>query len=223
MRLKPLLNYLLKEQVEEGIRNTSYAPTPFNMREFKALDEQYEMREYVEDRLQRIGEGSSRTVFILSPRFALKLANLDDDGYDDGSAATDSEKGIAQNEAEFNTYMEAKDSNIIPKVQDYHPGFLWLIVELVRPIKNEREFKKLTGFDEFDMLSIVDAIRHDELTGNEHSNPLIKGMIDLARNHNISPSDMYSVRQWGKTSDGRVVLLDTGATYDILENMYETE
>ena len=74
MKLKPLLNYLLKEQVEEGIRNTSYAPTPFNMREFKAMDEQYEMREYVEDRLQRIGEGSARTVFVLSPRFALKLA-----------------------------------------------------------------------------------------------------------------------------------------------------
>ena len=67
MKLNSLLEYLIKEDIEEGIRNTSYAPTPFNIRDFKKLDNQNKIRDYVEDRLQMIGEGSSRTVFVLSP------------------------------------------------------------------------------------------------------------------------------------------------------------
>ena len=226
MKLKPLLNYLLKEQVEEGIRSVNHAPTPFNIREFKALKDHEEIVWYAEERLKPIGEGSSRIVYILSPKYALKIAYLDDDGYDDGTAP-DSIKGIAQNEAEFNTYMEAKDSSIIPKVQDYHPGFLWLIVELVRPLLHWTEFRKLTGINQRELDRVLDTVRYAEhgkeldLDARLRTNPLTIGIKDLALRHDISPDDMRGLRQWGKASDGRIVLLDTGATYDVLENLYE--
>lgn len=224
MKLKPLLNYLLKEQVEEGIRNVSPG-MPFNIREFKALDDLEEIHWYVNDRLEEIGEGSSRKVFILSPRFALKIASLADDGYDDGTA-TSEEKGLAQNEAEFNTYMEAKDSNIIPKVQDYHKYGYWLLTELVRPFNTLEEWEETTGMRweqlvEFTKYMMDDEYAHDEYDRNNFvDQPVLVALCDLVIDHDLEPNDICGIPQWGKTADGRAVLLDAGGTKEVLERYY---
>lgn len=79
------------------------------------------------------------------------------------------------------------------------------------------------------MTGIVDLLKYAE-NGKElnvddrlRKNPLVIGMKELVLKHDMYPIDMKGLRQWGKASDGRVVLLDTGATHEVMDEFYETE
>lgn len=91
-------------------------------------------------KLQKIGEGTTRSTYILSPKKAIKVA---DDIY-----------GIEQNKIEYRI-LSSLSSDLLPKVYDRSDNYSWIIVELVRPLYNEDEIKNLTGIDGEDFLTIM--------------------------------------------------------------------
>lgn len=209
MKLHELLSYLLKES------------TQFDIEEFKKLKTPKDILEYAKKRLEELGQGS-RIVFKYSDSYALKVAAIDEK----------SKQGIDQNKAEYTVGINATDSNILPQVQEnHHPNFIWIMTELVEPIKNWNEFRQLTGLDEDDMLDITDEIsllmgdgmvtQFGPYVPNEEllKSNLAQEMLKLTKYHKVSPSDMRGIRQWGKTKDedSRVVLLDSGGTYEVLK------
>jgi len=242
MRLNNLLTYLMKEQVEESIR--TIPGKPFNMREFKAMDDLENIHDYVSRRLEKVGEGSSRTAYIVSSKYVLKLANLTDSSYDGNDEYKDEDgnwvkaspgaidhgcdKGIVQNEAEANTYMEASTSvqKVLPKIYDYHKHGYWLLTELVKPFNTLEEWEQATGMRweqlvDFTKYMLDNEFVHDEYDRNNFvDQSVLVALCDLVLKHDLEPNDICGIPQWGKTADGRAVLLDAGGTKEVLERYY---
>jgi hypothetical protein len=76
-----------------------------------------------------MGEGSSRLVYMMSPRKVLKLAK--------------NQPGVAQNQFEF-FVIQKSNSNLFPKFYDKAPDDSWLELEMCRPI-TVSEFQDKTG------------------------------------------------------------------------------
>lgn len=242
MKLNNLLTYLMKEQVEESIR--SLPGKSFNMREFKAIKSSKEISAYVHETLEPISnnefeEGSSRKVFILSSGKVLKLAKIDYDEYSghydddtdewvsDEDPQSSNDKGAAQNEAEFNIYRHASAEikQILPRVYDYDKDFYWLISELVKPLKSEEwaVFEKLSGVSKEELIEFSIDMNTGSERENYEDNPFLLTLFDLSEFHDLCVGDMIAPHQWGTTTEGRLVLLDTGGTNNVLDRFYETE
>lgn len=224
MKLNSLLEYLLVEKIRSKT---------FNIREFKKLNDLENIHEYAQDRLQMIGEGSSRTAYILSSKYVLKLANLVDGrasgGYEDdyGNWIEDEgfgcEKGLAQNEAEAKTYMEASPEvqKVLPRIYDYHKHDYWLLTELVKPLNSIDEWTEISEVSWSDFFTFTQKVNdRNVLREYYEDSPFLMALYDLVKEHSISPEDLGFVEQWGYTADRRLVLLDTGATSEVLERYY---
>jgi len=229
MKLNSLLEYLLTEKIRS--KN-------FNMREFKSLTDFKDASVYARERLEQIGEGSSRLVFILSSSKVLKLVNIDADPsghYDENDQWVENlegsmKKGVWQNEAEFATYTNSHNSLLLPKIYDHHPKFYWLISELVKPLKwnDWTTFEKTSGVSKEDLNEFRYSMSDNDGTGtgdreDYEDSPFLVALFDLISDQGIDPNDLQSGDQWGVTVDGKLVLLDSGGTIDVLESLYETE
>lgn len=84
--------------------------------------------------LMKIGEGSSRVVYVINSKKALKVAkNI---------------KGKAQNLEEMEISAKEGKSGLIAKVFSHDKrGGVWVVSELVRPLKGKDEFLELAGFN----------------------------------------------------------------------------
>src|SRR5690606_16727314 len=127
----------------------------------------------------------------------------------------------AQNEAEVDVYTDPAARPIVARIYDYDPEFRWVVSELVRPIRSAKEFEALTGLRWRDFVANVNRaipnlnvfpkrkVRND-------SHWMIQATHALMRNKGLLPGDIAggldSLKHWGKTADGRVVLLDYGFT-----------
>lgn len=205
---------LLREYVDlviERIRTTKNVDSErgrrFDFSKFKRLDDIDDMLHYASLYLEFLGKGSSRAAFIFSSRYALKVALND--------------KGLAQNEAEVNVYTNPTSKPIVAKIQAFDPRFRWLVSELVNPLQNEGEFKKLSGTDweEFieQIYDINIAGQHQE--GRRYS-PIALATATTMKQNQLLLGDIDAIPHWGKTHDGRVVLLDYGLTSDIAKTHY---
>lgn len=237
----------------EFLFGESLRGTGFNMREFESLlngkdnlstvEKAKILRDYVESKgLQKVGEGSSRTAYILSSRFALKLA---------GSFKTQyvekyTEAGTAQNQQEFTTWNNAPPAvkAVIPESYKVEPTEnLWLVADLVRPLKSIEEFFELSGglhptsissvlqsyysnSSEEDYgrnsTSRIESRKKIETTikKNKTAKRVFKGLQQAVSAFKLDPVDFGGIRQWGKTALGKTVLLDYGASNDIIDTFY---
>lgn len=131
MELKSLMRYLLKEELDEAIR--SKPGKKFKMNDLKRLKGIYEMHKYAQENLIRLGVAGSRTLYILSPNYVLKLAGQYKWGGNSQGYIIDYAKGTMQNRNE----AKASTLNQTAITQQYDPAFNWIIVELKRPIPND--------------------------------------------------------------------------------------
>jgi len=127
--LRNYVRLILSERIRaKDPSSSSSRKATFNMNDFKKLKQNDPLEgtflKYAKRNLQRLGEGSSREVFLLSSQKVLKVAV--------------NEKGIAQNEAEIDVYTNPKTRPIISKVYDYGSGYEWLVSELVRELTYEK-------------------------------------------------------------------------------------
>lgn len=183
----------------------------FNLNKFKTLDGIHIMLEYAGSFLELLGEGSSRKAFLLSGKYVLKIAL--------------NEKGIAQNQAELDVFTNPQSQQVVAKVYAYDPKYQWLISDLVKPIDNVEEFQQLSGTDWRTFCDDVNrGMRNQSVEPNDSKfvkavvntalkNNMLRGDI-VQQNHSISPTDDV-LGHWGKTPNGRLVLLDYGFTHEV--------
>ena len=204
-----LLDELIELTIVEAIRSKT-----FDMSEFRTISKKTNNVNVIynyalKTKLKELGAGSSRVVFLLGAKKVLKIAMND--------------KGIAQNETEADVSTSPKTKPIIAKVLDYDDGFKWLISEIVRPI-NEREFAVIAGMS---FNNFVEDIRWFWEEGTESltktpKDKMIAATIETMRAHDLIAADIVKkVDHWGKTADGRVVLLDYGYTKNVYAKHYK--
>jgi len=184
-----------------------YSPfgSKFELNKFKKLPSREVMKQYAYMFLEPLGRGSSREVYTLSSRYALKIARND--------------KGVAQNEAEVDTFTNPQTKNVVAKVQSFDPDYNWMISDLVKPFDSEQEFQGAAGlsFDKF-CNQIADVL------GGE---PDAKDACELAqatavtiKQNKLMRGDVNKIDSWGLTSAGDPVLLDYGFTKSVADKHY---
>lgn len=200
---------LLREYIQLALE-ARLAPG-FDTSMLKKLKTPPEIYDYVKDYLPEMGRGSSRATFLLGSRKILKLAK--------------NQAGIGQNEAEVDVYTNPSTKGITTKIFEYDPKYNWLVAELVRPLKSG-DFERMTrwGFDEFgSSLANVKAFgmtpRAKEDIPN-HMKKFFDDVIQVIKSGELELSDLRVEDHWGKTADGRIVLLDYGYTNDVKNQHY---
>ena len=195
----------------------------FKSKHLRSLKDRHDVVNYALNTLPRLGAGSSRVVFTLSSRFVLKVAKND--------------RGIAQNAAEVEIYTNPNSKPIAAAIQEYGDKYHWLISEIVRPMTGAAEFKKLTGLEFYQVFddSVVNVAKgdsekeietildnlHDPESHTENirlsskSRAWLKAVLMTVANTELLPGDLIAFDHWGKTSDGRVVVLDYGFTESV--------
>lgn len=226
--------------------------TGFDIRHFKNLDSLKDMHDYASGKLKFLGKGSSRTTYLLSNRYALKLANLS--GSEGDSKSMD--KGLAQNRIEVDVWTDPRTKPIVTEVYDFDDQYRWLISEVVRPFNREKDFEEAAGFPfsllesrkgdiELNIEEVTKRISELEkklgaghnsinsyerryaeedlkyflgrrerlkkaLKAFEENEKFLNAVTYLVQQQGILAGDVYVEDHWGKTADGRIVLLDYG-------------
>lgn len=215
-----LLREFVQQILQERIRSKH-----FDLREFKSLRSPQMCIDYAEMAgLEDLFSGSSRQAYALSSGKVLKVA------LPENQAA-----GRAQNEAEVEIYTNPKTKPLVTKVYDYDSRYKWIIVELVRPLDESanEEFESQFGVDFYTMTAagfakstgrdldeILDQREIEALEKNPKARQFLQSYVNLVNLNNVGESDMSNAGHWGKTADGRIVLLDFGATEDVLAKHY---
>lgn len=219
---------LLERYMRELVLNERIRGRSFKLSEFKELRDPWEMDEYaVKHGLKQLGEGTARAAYLLSSTKVLKIALW-----------AEPEKGRAQNEAELDVFTDPRTRPIVARIFDYDPSFNWLISELVKPTSYV-EFKKLMGIDLSTLKAVIDTFdgsveayiddlasnvskkRARALAADERALKFINGVVALNRESDVELGDIVRPDHWGRTLDGRFMLLDYGYTTSVRKKFYD--
>lgn len=168
-----------------------------------------------------LGQGSSRIVYLVGSRTVLKWS-------------IDDEKGPAQNEAEVELYTNPKMKPIVAKIYDFDSKeYMWIVSELVKEVKNYNEWERLTGVPLETAISYAESMAElPQARSNHHQkeiemynhkmegNKFVETLIQVMRDTDLYSGDLYDYQHWGKTTDGRVVILDYGFTENVRDKFY---
>lgn len=224
---------MITESVVQAINEMKFDPkTLSDLTKFPSFEDRME---WVEKNLRFLGQGSSRSAYILDSKRVLKLAI--------------NHKGIAQNETEIEVATDPKQKQIYAKIFQYDPKYKWLVSELVRELNSQDEFHQLTGVEWRYFENIVEMsfglkgsrnwqeyvylIRnhlkyYEGFTDNEAeeyiekliSNKWFFNAMESLKNSSLLGGDIAIIEHWGKTPDQRVVLLDYGYTKAVRSQFY---
>ena len=103
------MKIIITEAQLKALKEMAY-PSTFNIEEFMSLSSFAKRVEYCNKRLKFLGQGSSRRVYMIDNEKCLKLAR--------------NKKGIAQNEAENDGYLQ--QLNLCPKIYKSDHKGLWI-------------------------------------------------------------------------------------------------
>ena len=198
---------LLVEKIRTKKGQKGLMGEKFNLNKFKTFDNIHVMLEYAKKFLGILGTGSSRQAFTLSSKYVLKIALND--------------KGLSQNEAELDVFTNPTSKKVVAKIFGTDPEYRWLISEGVKPLSDESEFENLTGvpwkaFDVEVLASYIKGVKKLE----KNTPDFFKAVIITAQNNSLMPGDLAEISHWGKTADGRCVLLDSGFTREVWKSHY---
>lgn len=166
------------------------------------------------------GRGSSRVVFQIDDNKVLKLAL--------------NEKGIAQNQAEDDRYLQS--IGVSPKIFDNDSNYKWLVSEYVLPAKKQ-DFKECVGISFEDFCGFIQASfrnrwgkktygyvldEYDYISLCEY-NETCNVFDDYIGNYDPPMGDLLRIVNYGMVKRGSstdIVLLDSGLTHEIWNNYY---
>ena len=221
--MKLNLRKLIRECLQEIELDEEY-PVSFDMEMFKSLGSHAGRNRYAAEHLQKLAQGSSRIVYKIDDEKVLKLAKND--------------KGIAQNGTEISWGNDSYFGSVLAKVFDSDDRDLWVEMELARKI-NKSEFKKLTGFDIYDVgmyLRIADERNKGrkpgfsmdpELYAKIDEDEFIREVFDFSQSADIEVGDFGQVSSYGIVKRdghrglGTLVITDYGLTRDVYSTHYE--
>jgi len=219
-------------------------PASFNIKAFRRLLTYDDRLRYLRDTSMHVGEGSSRVVFAVTPKMAVKLAG--GEGLSNGTETVKSPRvemknmrkaGEYQNKLEFDVYEKSVKggySELLPRIFEIADDDSWMLVELVRPLSNSNELRDMMGFGDnqvmFDRVMLMLATKDGwksssgvELLGElgSEDGKYVRLILKMLRdNPNVLARDLELPDQWGKGSDGRLVLLDAGGDNEMIKRFY---
>lgn len=192
MKDAELLREFIELTIQERLR------PGFDFRAFKRMKSLPEAQKYALTTLDEIGLGSSRAAYVLSSRFALKIAQT--------------RRGVAQNEGEFRSSQNPALEGLVITCSSHHPKFWWIVTELVKPLTSESEFEQLAGIS-------LEDLKEDLETGRPRQYFSAR-VLKAVQATGLVPFDVVRLENWGKTASGRPVLLDVGFTQDVKATAY---
>jgi hypothetical protein len=209
-----VLKNIIREIIEDFVDEANY-PSSFNMEEFKGLTSFAARLRYCKQHLEPIASGSGRYVFGIDADTVLKLAK--------------NQKGIAQNETEYD-YANDSYITIIADVYDADQnGFLWIEMERLSKCTPSK-FKAYTGMSINDF---GDALRYFEgdLVGKKWwrkpenyeqivKNEFYQDVQDLIGSYDMPAGDLMRLSSYGVTKDGQVKLVDAGLSQEVWNSFY---
>jgi len=158
----------------------------------------------------RLKAGSSRIAFDYSPEYVLKLAKND--------------KGIAQNNAEADGFIQNNYKDLVANVKDSDPNDFWILAQKATKV-SAGQFKILAGFSLEDLRNyLYTRIENKKIFPVSdmemfNENEFVQELMDLMVNFAMPIGDIVRASSWGKVND-RLVLIDYGLTNSILSDMY---
>ena len=203
--------------------NESY-PESFSMDEFNSIGSYAGKVRYANERLKKLGAGSSRMVFQIDNEKVLKLAK--------------NAKGLAQNNVETDGYFYQTD--ITADVIDYddkHDEPYWVEMQLAIPIgRNKKKLESLLDISLEELFIFLSANnprernpqryqsqisqeRMDELWEDEFTSALIA----LVGNIEMEIGDLVRPSSWGyihRDGEETPVLIDFGFTNNVRAHYY---
>ena len=220
---------IITEQQLDAIKEMAY-PVSFNMEEFKSIRSFADRVKYCENRLKKLGAGTSRRVYQIDNEKCLKLAK--------------NRKGIAQNIEEINLGNDMYAGSCFAKVYDYDSNGLFVEMELARRAK-ESDFERLVGIP-FDVYCdiIVRTAANYLPSNNQSRNWINKSMedsyeyvmdniddfefisevIDYMGNYQVKTyGDLQRLSSYGvvrRNGQEEMVIVDFGLTEDVFNNYY---
>lgn len=205
--LREYVTLILLEKIRSKKGQKGIMGDHFDMKKFESLFDYHVMIGYANKFLEKLGQGSSRVAFLVSNRYVLKIAM--------------NEKGLAQNEAEIAVYTNPKSRPVVAKVYRSDDEYKWVLSELVKPLQSTSEFKALSGIQWATFVNIMnDSVKDKKPL--ENKSPFLSAIVHTALENSLMPGDLESVDHYGKTADGRVVLLDYGFTGEVWKKHYKT-
>ncbi len=112
----------------DGVVENDIQSKPFNVNDLKNIRSYKGRIFYLKNKLQLLGQGSSRMVFNIDGKKVIKVAK--------------NAKGIAQNFLEAEIGQDYYYKDVVTEVFEYDPDFVWLISEYASKF-TEAEFKKI--------------------------------------------------------------------------------
>jgi len=200
--IKEYVSFIV-EKIRTAKKNSEFGDR-FNFKKFKSLNNVRKMKAFADSFLQKLGQGSSRAAYVFSSNKVLKVAI--------------NKKGIAQNKTELDVFTNPQTKPMISKIVDYDPNYMWLLADSVREFKSERDFEIAAGISFDDFIYDVKDVKAGRL---ETDNPLVMNTVNTINSTDLLIGDIAIVEHWGKSADGRVVLLDYGFTKEVWENYYQ--
>jgi hypothetical protein len=187
------LNLIIEELDKEEKESLKVMPTE-------------ELEKYLNDKFERIGEGSSRIAYTRQgDDTVIKLAKT--------------MKGKAQNGLEYRVWEGSKNKKILAEVTDHDPHFRWIEMEKCHDAKLSH-IEEYYGVKFDELISAIDSLKLD--FGGFKNNWWAKEWLNVFRKHPyIRTGDFRDTDQWGKTLDGRVVVVDYGFSNNIRNNYYK--
>lgn len=178
------------------------------MVEAEDFDGMVEFAEGVKD-WDKLGVGSSRTIYQISESLILKIAHND--------------KGISQNLAEMSMQGFCLNNVLVADSKGR-----WVIVRFTETMKEE-DFKDYVGFGFKPFMSCL----HDAFNNEDHDNkpnnydeiikhPIYQCLSKLTLKHQLQLGDVGKCSSWGLL-EGRPVLRDFGLTKDIYREHYKSD
>jgi hypothetical protein len=166
---------------------------------------------FADDHFERLGEGSSRTVFQMSDQLVLKVAHND--------------KGIAQNSAEMLPGAQRPCTNNVI-VADAKGK--WIVVRNNEKITKD-DFEKIMGYSFKDFMGTLFSKFNNESDDwplpKNHSevekSEFFKSIASLVFDNDLLLGDLDKIDSWGEI-DGRVVLRDYGFSKFVHRTSYST-
>jgi len=205
-------------------------------------DKMQALLNYADHFLQPLGEGSSRKAFLYSSKKVLKIAKNDfglaqnqeeAQNADVGGDAEEFNKRVATKLYEKSEYfppglfwiivelvnpLRGKSQSESGYTVDHNGEY----VDEEEEIEDEIKFRELTGvsWSEFctDLEELVRMCREemdssDEIDQTEYPD-FVKAVAKFAVSNDLIMGDLVTLNHWGSTADGRVVLLDSGFSYE---------
>ncbi len=218
--LKNFIRKLLRESME--VMDEATYPESFNMEEFKRLPTFKDRIKYAKERLEKLGEGSSRIVYKIDDVTVLKLAK--------------NKKGVAQNKLEIEYSKDSYLQNIVAEVYESMDNGNWLEMELAVKLK-ETTFKNIVGVSFKDYVS---ALRYYYFTNIKPSkfggyskpenykelweNEFAYDMFNFVGNYGIPVGDLSRLSTYGivkRDDKDAIVMIDYGLNDDVYNDFYK--